>query len=74
MRRARHDEFGLRYSAHHGGEPSGLIVCECLQAFKRQISALQLPLVVLLEQQRAAIAAACSITELRLVPALAAAT
>jgi hypothetical protein len=26
-------------SAHHGEEPSVLIVCECLQTFKRQISA-----------------------------------
>lgn len=33
-------------------EPRGLIVSECLQTFKRQVASLQLPLVVLLEQQR----------------------
>jgi hypothetical protein len=37
----------------HGGQPSGLIVGQRLQSFKRQVPTLQLPLVVLLEQQRA---------------------
>jgi hypothetical protein len=36
-------------SADHGGQPSGLTAGETLQAFKGQVSALQLPLVVLLE-------------------------
>ncbi len=37
----------------HCGQPSGLIVAERLQAFKLHVAAPQLPLVVLLEQQRA---------------------
>src|SRR5689334_8966508 len=36
-------------SAHHSGEPSGLIVCASLESFKLHVSTLQLPLVVLFE-------------------------
>jgi hypothetical protein len=39
-------------SVDHGGQPSGLIVSEQLQAFKLHVTALQTPLVTLLEQQR----------------------
>jgi hypothetical protein len=39
-------------SVDDSGQPSGLIVAESLQAFKLHVAALQLPLVVLLEQQR----------------------
>ena len=41
----------IRAQLIHGGEPRGLIVAECLQAFKLQVTTPQLPLVVLLEKE-----------------------
>jgi hypothetical protein len=41
-------------SADHGGQSSRLIVGESLQTFKLQVATLQLPLVVVLEEQRPA--------------------
>ena len=40
-------------SADRGGQPSGLIVTQGPQRLKRHVAPLQLPLIVLLEQQRA---------------------
>jgi hypothetical protein len=40
------------YSVDDCGQPSGLIVAQGLESFKLHVSSLQLPLVVLLEQER----------------------
>jgi len=46
---------------HHRGQSDRLIVADGLQSFKLQVSALQLPLVVLLEQECADQARDCGV-------------
>jgi hypothetical protein len=40
------------YSVDDCGQPSGLIVAQGLESFKLHVSSLELPLVILLEQER----------------------